>query len=342
MVEPLKILYAFDSHLDLVNTDDFATLFKSSADWADERHVYSSLQNLGHDTTLYGVNESIEALIKVAMDTQPELVFATIESYQGCRAKAAYVTGIFELLGFAYTGASPFAMELCRDKALSKKVLGHHKIKVPSFQVFRRQSKISRLAKLVYPVIVKPLGLEASEGISKSSLVTTPTSCKQRIEFIHERFGVDVIVEQFINGREIYVGVLGNDNPKVLTPVELIASNILPEDPMFATYRAKWDEQYREKWGFRTVGARNLEEKVKVQISKTAKRIYSALHLRGYARIDFRLSDSGELYFLEANPNPALNKEDEFAMAAKLSGITYDELIAKIVRLGLQSRQLLL
>jgi D-alanine-D-alanine ligase len=227
-------------------------------------------------------------------------------------------------------------MVIARGKALSKKLLAYHRIRVPAFAVFPRGRKVRRPAHLKYPVIVKSLIEHASVGIARASVVETDEKLAERVAFVHERVGTDAIAEQYIDGRELYVGVLGNNRLTVLPTWELVFGNVPPNAPLIATERVKHDLRYQDRWGILQGPAENLPPAVARQIPNVTKRIYRTLELDGYARIDYRLSPDGQLYFLEANPNPEIAASEEFAQAALHVGIRYPELLERVLRLGLQ------
>jgi D-alanine-D-alanine ligase len=227
-------------------------------------------------------------------------------------------------------------MLLARDKALSKQILAYHRIPVPEFAVFPRGRAIRRPHRLTFPLFVKSLNEEASLGISQASIVEDDEKLRERVAFVHERVGTDAIAEQYIAGREFYVGVLGNERLTVLPTWELCFDNLPENAPRIATAKVKWDLKYQETRGIHTTEAKDLSEEISQRIRNMCKRIYRILDLTGYARIDLRMNDDGRLYVLEANPNPQLADEEDFAEAAKHAGIPYDQLCQRIVDLGLR------
>jgi D-alanine-D-alanine ligase len=227
-------------------------------------------------------------------------------------------------------------MILARGKALAKKLVAFHRIKTPGFVVIPRGRKVRRPPRLAYPLIVKSLSEHASVGIAQASVVDSDEKLADRVAFMHERVKTDALVEQYIEGRELYVGVLGNERLTVL-PVWELTFGTMPENATpIATAKVKHDPEYQEKWGIREGVAEDLPPAVTAGVDPIAKRIYRTLELDGYARLDFRLSAAGELYFLEANPNPEIAQGEEFAHAAAHAGVSYPELLHRIIRLGLQ------
>ena len=305
-------------------------------DWRDERDVIQALNSLGHQTELLGIFAEIPPLVDKIKKFQPDIVFPLCETFANERRLAAHLIGTLDLLGVPYTGAGAGALTLCSDKGMTKKILSWHQIRVPEFHICRRQSHNSVPRDFPMPAIVKPLGFEGSEGISQNSLVRSMSACRNRIRFVQRKLQTDAIVEAFIPGREIYVPVIGNDRPRVLPPGELFFEKRKNAAMGFATFRVKWDRAYRKKWGIRNRAASLIPGRLLEQINRSCLQIYHLFQLRGYARIDLRLTDEGHFYFLEANPNPAICRTDDFALSAKRSGLTYEQLIDEIIDLGLE------
>jgi D-alanine-D-alanine ligase len=227
-------------------------------------------------------------------------------------------------------------MVLARDKALTRKVLSYHRIPGPDFVVFNRGRKVKRPRKLALPLFVKSQVEEASLGISQASVVSTDAELEERVRFMHERYRTDVIVEEYIDGRELYVGILGDERLTVLPVWELVFEK-MPEDvPHIATRKVKWDPKYQKKHGITSREAQGLSAEMKQKIQNVCKRTYRALGLTGYARIDLRLKESGEIFVIEANPNPEIAYGEDFADSAKKYGLSYEDLIQKILSLGLR------
>jgi D-alanine-D-alanine ligase len=244
------------------------------------------------------------------------------------------VVSYLELKRQKYTGCNPRGLTLARDKALTKKILAYHRIPVPRFAVFPPRKRIAVPARLTFPMFVKPLTEEGSEGISQASLVRDARKLIERVRFIHERTGAAALVEEFIEGREIYVGVFGNELLTTLPAWELTMLNVPQDAPVIATDKAKWDPSYQKRIGLKSGPAR-LEPRAAREIERTSKRIYRLLNLTGYARLDYRLREDGRAYLLEANPNPQIARNEDFADAAEHAGLQYEELLQKFVTLGL-------
>jgi D-alanine-D-alanine ligase len=237
-----------------------------------------------------------------------------------------------ELKRQKYTGCNPRGLTLARDKALTKKILTYHRVAVPRFAVFAPRKRIVVPTRLTFPMFVKSLTEEGSEGISQASLVRDPEKLIERVAFIHDKTNAPALVEEFVEGREIYVGVFGNELLTSLPPWELTMSK--RDAPVIATDKAKWDPTYQKRVGLKT-GPAKLDDAMIKRIERTSKRIYRLLNLSGYARLDYRLTESGRLYLLEANPNPQIARNEDFADSAEHAGMKYEELLQKLVTLGL-------
>ena len=239
--------------------------------------------------------------------------------------------------GVPFTGCGATGLVLCKHKGISKKILSYHRIHTPSFVVIPRGQRITRPRKLKFPLLVKPVKEEASLGIAQASFVGNDDHFRERVTFIHDKYDGDVIAEEYIEGRELYVSVMGNSRLSVFPIRELVFREVPPDEPKIATYRAKWDEEYRKRWGLDNQFAEGLDATIVRQIERICKRIYRLLTIDGYARIDLRLTAANEIYFIEANPNPILASDEDFALSAGKAGLPYPELIDKILRQGLKT-----
>ncbi|MBC7690925.1 MAG: ATP-grasp domain-containing protein [Methylotenera sp.] len=331
-MRPLKILLVFDLSIPLM-PEDYADYMKTD-DWENEAHVLETLKKLGHTAKAFGIHDDIDPFIHEIKNERPDLIFNLSEAFNGDRRFEPHLPSLFELLGLKYTGAGPGALTLCKDKGLTKKLLAYQGIRVPRFEVVKKGQSPKELEDFPYPAFVKPLQLEASEGISQVSLTENLADTLDRVQFIHEKFEADAIIEEFIDGRELYVGVLGNERLNAFPPRELFFKEVPEGEPKIATFRAKWNDDYRKKWGIRNGPAASIPADVLEEMLEACKKIYRTLQLRGYGRIDLRLKPNGEFVFLEANPNPSIAKEDDFALSAAKADIPYDELIAKMISLS--------
>ena len=246
------------------------------------------------------------------------------------------VVSYLELLHVPYTGCNPRGLMLARDKALTKKVLSYHRIPYPDFMVIPQGRSVKRPKELAFPLIVKSISEEASLGISQASIVEDDEKLKERVTFIHQSIGTGALVEQYIEGREFYVGVMGNGHLHVLPVWELIMDK-LPEDAKrIATQRVKWSRKYQDKYGITSEEAKNLPTGKAEEIQHLAKRVYRALGLSGYARIDVRMDAEGKVYVLEANPNPQIAHEEDFADSAEKADYSYKALLQELLKVGLR------
>lgn len=327
----MKILMLFDLSIPL-KPEQYADYMKTE-DWASEAHTLATLTKLGHEVSPLGIHDDLEPLLSAVRANRPDLIFNLSEAFRGDRHYEPHIASLLELLDVPYTGASAHALNICKDKGLAKKILSYHRVKVPHFFISRKASPLRSLGDLKFPVFIKPLNLEASEGISQLSFAETTEGALDRVRYLHDRFETDVIVEEYIDGRELYVGVIGNERLATFPARELYFREVPEGEPKFASFKAKWDDEYRKKWGIKT-GSANLSEEVRERLDETCKKIYRILGLGGYGRIDLRLTESGELFCIEANPNPSIEKDGDFALSAVKSGMTYEELIQKIINLA--------
>ncbi len=307
--------------------------------WESEAGVFGALRAAGHDVRLFGVFDDFHILLDEIRANRPDVVFNLAEAFAGDRSRETNVASLLELLGLKFTGAGAKTLQLCKDKALSSVLVSHAGVRVPRFAVSTRAQPLTaaKLKEFEYPAFVKPAALESSMGISQDSFVQNEREAAARIRFVHESLEQDAVIAEYIEGRELYISMLGNwDSGKVETfPTrELFFSEVSEGDPKIATFKAKWDDAYRKKWGIKNGFARGLSTEHEALLADTGRRIYSALQIRGYARLDLRLTPQGELVFLEANPNPSIARDDDFAQAAMRSGLTYEKLIAKIIKLS--------
>ncbi|MEQ1897204.1 MAG: ATP-grasp domain-containing protein [Vicinamibacterales bacterium] len=322
-------------HEHLVPPADTTGLDVVNAEWKVEHDVIVTLQERGHDVEVLGVHDDLSG-IRPAIDRfQPHIVFNLMEAFAGVTTFDQNVVSYLELLRIPYTGCNPRGLMLARDKALSKKLMAWHRIPVPGFFVVRRGETARLPKRLGFPLIVKSLFYEASVGISQASVVETEEQLHRRVQFIHERVGTAAIVEQFIDGRELYVGVAGNDRLRVFPVWEMSFARMPDNRWRIATERVKWSDQYQKRHGV-TTDAAVLPDADLARIAHIAKRAYRALDLSGYARIDLRMDASGGVYVLEANPNPNLGYGEDFAESAESAGTSYEELLERIVALGLR------
>jgi D-alanine-D-alanine ligase len=327
-------------HIDLVPPDDISG--RSDAElleYKTEYDVISGLRELGHEVQKLGLYDDLSPLRQAIQDFKPHIVFNLLDEFRGEAMLDQNVVSYLELVQVPYTGCNPRGLMLARDKALSKQILHYHRIRIPRFAVVPAGRKLKRKpARLNYPLIVKSQIEEASFGIAEASLVYNDEKLAERVEFMHAKVGTALILEQYIDGRELYVGVMGNKRLQVLPVWELEIRRLRADAPKIATRRVKWNLKYQKRRGVKIGPARNLPPELERLLVKATKRIYRLLQLSGYARIDFRLDAEERPYFLEANPNADIAYGDEFADAAEAAGIDYEPLIDRLLAIGLRRR----
>jgi D-alanine-D-alanine ligase len=304
-------------------------------EWKTDYDVKTTLTELGHEVRVLGVQDELEPIRTAVEEWRPHIVFNLLEEFLGIAEFDQHITAYLELLQVPYTGCNPRGLVLARGKALSKKLVSHDGILVPAFQVFPRDGRVKRERSLGFPLIVKSLTEEASLGISQASVVRSEAQLVKQVRRVHDEIGTDAIAEQFIDGREIYVGLMGNQRLTVFPPREMVFKRVPKGGVAIATERAKHDRKYQIKAGIDQRAVGRLPPGMKQQIIRTTKRIYGILELDGYARVDYRLSKEGRLYFLEANPNPEIAEHEEFTAAAAEAGLDFTGVLMRIIRLGL-------
>lgn len=324
-------------HPDLVPPDSLKGYSEREInEWKTEYDVVNTLRTAGHKVRPLGVQDELRPIRDAIDEWKPNVVFNLLEEFHGEVVYDQNVASYLELTRIPYTGCNPRGLMFARGKDLSKTLVHYHRIPVPAFAVFPMRRKVKRPKRLALPLIVKSLSADASLGISQASVVDTDEKLEERVTFIHERIGTAAIAEQYVDGREIYVGVLGNDRLRALPVWELEFGNMAEGSWRIATEKAKHDPDYQERRGILHKPAEDLAPDLYARIQRAAKRVYRTLELDGYARIDFRLSADGIPYFLEANPNPEIAVSQEFAAAALRDGLAYPDLLQRIVALGIR------
>ena len=299
-----------------------------------EYNVWSTLSNLGHEVRVLGIGDKIGELRRVVRDWRPEITFNLLEEFSGIVTYDHYVVAFLELMRQPYTGCNPRGMMLSRDKVLTKQVLAYHRIPTPRFHLFPWRKAYREPRGVQFPLFVKSATEDASLGISQASIVHDRDRLRERVEFIHAQAQSDALAEQYIEGRELYVGVMGNDRLTTF-PVWELDFGKLPEQAGIATRKVKWDPVYQRRHGIRTGPANDLSAAETTRIAALAKRVYRALHMSGYARMDMRLRPDGSVFVLEANANPNLTYGEDFAESGEIAGLSYEQLLNRIVQLGL-------
>ena len=308
--------------------------FKREVDEKVEEAEYDVARALmagGHDVLMIGIGDDVAPLLTKLAEFQPKLVFNGCEGFRKNARHEYAIAALLDMYGYRYTGSSPTALLVARNKSLTKKVLAFHGIRVPAFAEFHDGDELVRPSELRFPLIVKPLLEDASIGIAQASVVEDDASLKQRVEFIHTKYHQAAIVEELVEGREVYVGLIGNAELEVLPLTEMTFGEPETAEHRIATYKAKWDEDYRKKKKIKNVFAKGVSEDLTRRIGEICSTAFHALWLQDYGRVDVRLAHDDEVYVLEVNPNPFIADEHELAEAAAKSGLKYNAFIQRIV-----------
>jgi D-alanine-D-alanine ligase len=304
-------------------------------DWRTEYDVITTLRTVGHEVRCLGVLDSLTELRAAITDWKPDIVFNLLEEFNGIVTYDQHVVAFLELMQQPYTGCNPRGLLLSRDKPLCKQLLAYHRIPTAQFAVLRKGIKFRVPPRLRYPLFVKSATEDASLGIAQASVVQDPQQLQDRVAFIHDQIGTDALVEEYIDGREVYVGVLGNERLTRLPVWELSFGSLGDTQASIATRKVKWDRKYQQHHGIVRQAAVDLDPAVVAALDRLSRRLYKSLGLSGYARMDFRVRPDGQVFVLEANANPCLAQAEDFAQSALSAGIGYQELLARIVALGL-------
>jgi D-alanine-D-alanine ligase len=298
--------------------------------------VARTLRGLGHRVSVLGVHGDVKRLISGLSRRRPDLVFNLMEMFGENVFGDIPVTGLLDLLGLRHTGSGPGELYLSQDKGLTKKLLAFEEILYPRFLVFSREQSFETGGNLRMPLFVKPLRSDASLGIAGKSLVHDAVALMERVAHIRKELDDSALAEEFIDGREFYVGVLGNaPQAKALPPIEIDFTGFPEGVPKVMDSKAKWDERSKEYKGTKSVLA-NLPDELRARLQKVAVDAYRALRVRDYGRVDLRLTETGDIYVLEVNASCYLERHSEFAMAARAMGLDYPRLIERIVNLALE------
>lgn len=322
----------------MVPPDDVSGYDLLEVRWKTEHDVLTTLREMGHEVHPLGVGDDLSVVRRSVEDKKPDIVFNMMEAFHELGTFDHNVVSYLELLRVPYTGCNPRGLMLARNKALSKTILHYHRIPVPQFTVVHIGRKARPPKRLKFPLIVKSLTQEGSTGISQASVVEDEDKLQDRVRFIHQSIGTDAIVERYIDGRELYVSIIGNQRLTVFPVWELLFTKRGDEVHRIATERVKWSTKYQSKYGIETNAAKLQDEATARRIQHLCKRVYRALDLSGYARIDLRMDEGGKAYVIEANPNPQLAWGEDFAESAELAGVSYEQLLQRILLTGLQWR----
>jgi D-alanine-D-alanine ligase len=331
----MKILVLFDLAYSADPGEDFSPEALKQQDKPTEASVIQCLTRLGHDVETLAVYDNVNAIVEKINTFAPDVVFNQTESFRHDRSHEPNIPALLDLMKVRYTGAGPDALMLCKDKALAKKVLAYHRVRLANFVVSHHSHPLRHLRRFTFPAFVKPIGEESSDGISKASFARDENEALERARFLHQKFNCDVLIEEYIQGRELYLSVLGNRRLTTFPPREIFFEQVPEDVPKFATFHAKWNERYREKWGITNGPAGPLPDGISEHLADLAKKVYRLLKIRGFGRIDVRLTPEGHVFVLEANPNPSLAEDEDFALSAAAAGMNYDALIQEILHLAL-------
>jgi D-alanine-D-alanine ligase len=338
MRKKLKVLLIFDSPYFVPRGYDFKEEFKD-VDWTTEEAIYKALGESKYDVTMLGLYNDVGILLEEIKENRPDVVFNLVEVFNQKSEFEKNVASVLEMLEIPYTGASSASLFICNNKALTKEILSYHKIKVPRFHTFYRDHRVWLPKRLRLPVIIKPLCEEASRGISQASVVDNEEAFIERVKFIHENMNMDAIAEEYIEGREFYASIMGNKRLKVLPLREMKFGEFAEDEPRIATYKAKWDYDYRKKWGIKNVFAGKVANGVDEKIEDICKRAFRVLNMKCYGRLDIRVTPEQQVYIIEANANPSLDIDDEFISAASKVNITYPKLVRKLIELAFKREE---
>jgi D-alanine-D-alanine ligase len=313
------------------------TYLESETDRGDPvaRQVADALRSAGHHVSILGVYDDLQKLLRGIEQRRPDLIFNLMEMFGENLLGDVSVAGLLELIGVPFTGGSARELALSQDKALAKKVLAFDGVPSPRFAVFRRGGSFEGAGSLRMPLFVKPLRCDASLGVDAHSLVHDAGSLMKRVLAIHDQVNDAALVEEFIEGRELYVGIIGNESPEVFPVVEMDFSGLPAGAPRVLDYRAKFALGTPEYQGTHAVMA-TLSDELRARVQRIALDAYRALKVRDYGRVDLRLTEGGELHVIEVNANCYLERSGEFVMAAAAAGLDYAELVNRLARLALE------
>ena len=334
MKKKLKVLVLFDGVQPTPIDADLSEEMKTE-EWETEANVMKALGELGHNADHLAIFDDVDLVRQKMESFQPDVLFNLVEQFKNNPGFDQNIVSLLEMQGVPFTGCGSIGLTLCKHKGISKKILGHHGILTPNFVVIPRGQRIGGPRQLKFPILVKPVKEEASYGISRNSFVQNDEQFRERIAFVHEKYKSDAIAEEYIEGRELYVSIMGNVRLQVFPIRELVFKEVPANEPKIATYKAKWDEKYRKRWGLEGQFAENLDRALVKELERTCKEIYRLLTIDGYARIDLRMSTENKLYFIEANPNPHLAADEDFAQSALKAGLNYPQLVQALIRLGM-------
>jgi len=333
-----RVLMVFDLPYAVKPGFDYSEEFADPKRSYCENDVHEALLACGYEVQLLSLFDDVQPLLDAVRDFKPDVLFNLCDTFRNVTHWDKNILATMELLGVPCTGASSGALFLCNDKALSKKILRFHRVRTPRFHTFYAGHKVWHPKTLKLPCIIKPLTEEASRGISQASIVDDEAGFLARVKMIHERMNLDAIAEEYIDGRELYVSIVGDRKLRMLPAREMTFGQMAEDEPRIATYKAKWDDDYRKTWGIKNHFADAVDPELQARLSDVCKRAYRALNLTSYARFDLRVTAGGQVYVVEPNVNPNIAKDDELAQSALKAGISYKSLIRKVVNQALRRK----
>jgi D-alanine-D-alanine ligase len=336
MEKKLNVLLIFHTPYRTPRNYEFKEEFADPDNMYTEKDVFEALTANGYQVRMLGLFDELTPLFEEIKEFPPDVIFNMVEVFAGKTHFDKNIGALLEMIGIPYTGASADALFICNNKALSKKILRFHRLRVARFHTFYRGHKVWRPKTIKLPAVIKPLCEEASRGISNASVVDSDEAFLERVRFIQENMDMDAIAEEYIDGRELYITVLGDRQLTVLPPREIKFGQLPEDEPRIATYKAKWDDKYRNRWGIKSVFAGKLADGVSESIEDVCKRAYRALNMQSYVRFDIRVTPEGRVFIIEPNANPCLARMDEVAQSAEKIGIPYNNLIRRIVTMALK------
>ncbi len=301
--------------------------------------IKAALNSLGYKSTVFNVDSDIFRLVEFLKEEKPDLIFNLVECVENESLQEMNVAGIYELLKIPYTGANPLSLGIALNKPLVKQLLSHNGIKTPKFQVFKFTEKVVLQDGMKYPLIVKPSREDASVGIADESVVYNFSELKKRVRFIFQEFDQPALVEEYIDGRELNVAIVGCKKPIVFPISEIDFSGLTKDMHKIVSYDAKWMHGTVAYEGTKGVCPAKLPADIEAKLKETALKCFRLIGCRDYGRVDFRLSGDGEIYVLEVNPNPDISDDAGFARSARTYGLTHAETVGKIVESALERSQ---
>ena len=334
-----RLRVAILTHEELIPPEDVEAMEdKAFREIRREWGVADALGEIGHEVRFLGVHDELAPIRQMIAEWKPHIIFNLLMEFQDVGFYQVHVTSYLELLRIPFTGCNARGILLARDKAVSKQIMRYHRIPTPVFSVFRRGRSVRPPRRLPYPLIVKAVDEEASYGISQASICRNEDQLRERIVFLHESMGVDALAEQYIEGRELTISVLGNHRLQTFPLWELSFHNLPEGSEPIATENVKWNRAYQKRIGVKAGLARRLPDELRRHIARLAKRIYRVFGLSGYARIDLRLAPEGNAYVIEVNATPDITYDEDLSLSARAAGLSYEALLQRILNLGLRYR----